>query len=65
MSEEIKCEHCGKVVADEDELEIWHRACRLKACFPEAVTDMGGGIVSFDMNKIKEQLNRDDTESKQ
>lgn len=34
MSEEIKCEHCGKVCADEDELEIMHRGCRLKACFP-------------------------------
>jgi len=59
MCEEIKCEHCGKVVSDEYELEIWHRTCRLKACFPGTATDRGGGLTSFDMSKIKEQLSKD------
>ena len=49
-----KCEHCG-VEADEDEIDIYHRSCRLKAAFPGAYTE-AGGIVSFDVPKITEAI---------
>jgi hypothetical protein len=49
-----KCEHCG-VEADEDEIDIYHRSCRLKSAFPGAYTE-AGGIVSFDVSKIAEAI---------
>ncbi len=53
--EEYKCEHCGTVCADDDELTIFHRGCRLAAAFPGAYRDEGG-LRIFDMAKVKEQM---------
>lgn len=52
----FKCEYCGQEVDTEDELEIEHRACRLKAAFPGAYTEQGDGLVTFDMRKVSESL---------
>ena len=60
MNDELKCEYCGTVCADEDELSIEHRGCRLSAAFPDAATREGRLIV-FDISKIKARL---DTQEK-
>jgi hypothetical protein len=52
----FKCEHCGTEVETEMELEVEHRACRLKAAFPGAYTEEGDGLVTFDMKKVSESL---------
>jgi hypothetical protein len=55
MNEEIRCEHCGEICVDDEDLQIGHRSCRLKAAFPgDYKTD--GPLVIFDMKKIKERL---------
>jgi len=56
MSEDLKCPHCGEVAEDDWELDAYHRGCRLGALFPEARTELGDGLVSFDMSKIREKL---------
>lgn len=55
MAEEIRCEHCGEICDDDDELQIFHRSCRLKAAFPGTFT-IDGPLVKFDLSKIKEIL---------
>lgn len=52
----FKCEHCGQEVETEEELEIEHRSCRLKAAFPAAYTEQGDGLITFDMKKVVESL---------
>jgi len=52
----FKCEYCGQEVDTEALLEIGHRACRLKAAFPGAYTELADGLVTFDMKKISEVL---------
>jgi len=56
MSDDLKCPHCGKVAQDDWALDVFHRGCRLSALFPEARTELGGGLVSFDVPKIMEKL---------
>ena len=56
MPEDLTCQHCGKVAADELELDVYHRGCRLSAMYPEARKELGGGLVSFDVAKIMEKL---------
>lgn len=53
--DEIRCEHCGGICEDEDDLQVLHRGCRLKALFPDACTE-DGPVLKFDVKKIKEQL---------
>ena len=50
------CEHCGANVETEEQLEIEHRGCRLKAAFPAAYTEQGDGLVTFDMQKVATTL---------
>ena len=50
-----KCEHCGTEAEDID-IQVFHRACRLKAAFPDSYEELGGGLVSFDMSKLKDKL---------
>lgn len=52
----FKCEHCGGEEETEAELEVKHRACRLKAAFPGAYTEQGDGLVTFDMKKVAGML---------
>lgn len=52
---ELICEHCGDTAADEQDLEIFHRSCRLKAVFPGAYSQQGG-LVTFDMDKVAEAV---------
>lgn len=52
----IKCEHCGTVCETEAELEIEHRACRLKAAFPGAYSEGLNGLVTFDVKKMSDSL---------
>lgn len=52
----FKCEHCGGEEETEIDLEVKHRACRLKAAFPGAYTEQGDGLVTFDMKKVAETL---------
>ena len=56
MAEEFKCEHCGGVTADEWELEIFHRGCRLRAAFPECCTTTEDGLMILDFSKLKDKL---------
>ena len=55
--DKVKCKHCGKIVQDEDELEIYHRGCRLKAAFPVAYTQKGS-LLFFDLKKVTEELEK-------
>ena len=52
----FKCEHCGEDVVTEAELDIEHRACRLKAAFPGSYSEQINGLVTFDMNRVAESL---------
>ncbi len=52
----LKCEHCGAEVEDEFQLDIEHRACRLKVAFPGAYTEGADGLVTFDMKRVAESL---------
>ncbi len=56
MADDLRCPHCGETAADESELDTIHRGCRLSAAFPEARTELGGGLVSFDIAKIRKKL---------
>src|SRR5271165_7074989 len=56
-SEEIRCEHCGDLCEDEDVLEVFHRACRLKATFPGCY-ETRGPLLMFDPRKISAQLKK-------
>lgn len=52
----FNCEHCGQECESEFELEVEHRACRLKAAFPGAYTEQTDGLVAFDMKRVSETL---------
>ena len=52
----FKCEYCNGEEETKIDLEIKHRACRLKAAFPGAYTERGDGLVTFDMKKVVETL---------
>ena len=51
-----KCEICGRECESQEELEVEHRGCRLKAAFPGAYNEQGDGLVTFDMKKVAKQL---------
>ncbi len=53
-----KCDICGEE-GDVWEIDVFHRACRLRRAFPGACSTEGGQIL-FDPAKIKEHLERQD-----
>ena len=55
MEKELRREHRGEVMADENALAIERRGCRMKAAFPGAYAEEGC-LVSFDLDKIRQQL---------
>jgi hypothetical protein len=52
----FRCEICQTECETELELEVEHRACRLKAAFPGAYSEKSDGIVTFDMKHVAESL---------
>ena len=54
MEDDIeRCPHCGEPCEDDE--DIMHRGCRLKAAFPGTYTS-DGGLLKFDVGKIKAAL---------
>lgn len=51
------CEHCG-TEADDYDIEIFHRSCRLSAAFPAAASQEGA-LVTFNMDAIRDKLGWD------
>ena len=52
----IKCEHCGMECESQEELDIQHRACRLKKAFPGAYSERSDGLVTFNMQQVAEVM---------
>jgi hypothetical protein len=55
--EEFRCEHCGEICADEDSLEVFHRACRLTAAFPDCY-EAQGSLLLFDPKKLAARIKK-------
>jgi len=57
MTEKAICEVCGEQAESDLDLEVYHRACRLKAAFPGCYTQEGP-LVMFDPRKMSQRLKR-------